>query len=129
MWSYRPYRREILSIQFDPWPLVITWSDFCNFIMGFASPYVSTLQNLVAISLLEIEIFRFYFITWPYVTRWPEGHVLDGCVYLTMIHQFAKFHSHRFCQREYITLLICHVTTHHHFVRVSYESIGRFFQP
>ena len=66
---------EILSFQSDTWPLLITWSDSYNFIMGFASPYVSTLQSLVATSLLEEEIFCFYFVRWSYVTSWSEGHV------------------------------------------------------
>ena len=54
---------------------------------------------------------------------------LDGCVYLTISHRLAKFRSHRSCQKEYVTLLLCHVTTHHHFFRETYESIGRFFKP
>ena len=53
----------------------------------------------------------------------------DGCVYLTISHHFAKFRSHRSCQRGYATLLLCHVTTQHHFFRETYESIGRFFKP
>ena len=68
-------KEEVLSFQFGTWLLVITWSCFCNFVMGFASPYASTLQSLVAISLLEEEIFHFWFVTRPYVTRWSEGHV------------------------------------------------------
>ena len=55
--------KKIFSILFifqvETWPLPITWSEFCNFIMGFASPYASTLQSLVVIHFLEEE--KFYF--------------------------------------------------------------------
>ena len=72
---------EILSFKFDTWPLLITWSEWCDFFMGFASPYVSTLQNFVVI--------------------W-----FHGCVYLTISHQLANFHGHRPWQRGYVTLII-----------------------
>ena len=103
---------EILSFRFDTWPLVITWSDSCNFIISFASPCVSTLQKFVAISPLAEEIFDLWF---------------DGWVYLTISHQFANFHSDRSCERGYVTIVICRVTTYHHFAKGSCESIGRFF--
>ena len=44
---------ESLSFQFVSWPLVITWSKSREFIMGFASSYVSTLQSLVAVNFVK----------------------------------------------------------------------------
>ena len=40
---------------------------------------------------------------------------------------FANFCANRPCQRGYITLLICHVVTHHHAVKRLFYSIGGFF--
>ena len=50
---------EILNFPFNTLHLVIAWPDSWNFILGFTSPYVSTHPGLVAVSLLEEEIFRF----------------------------------------------------------------------
>ena len=49
---------------------------------------------------------------------------LHGCVRLSINHQLAKFHGHRSFQRGYVTLLVYHVTTHHHIVRGSCDSVG-----
>ena len=46
-----------------------------------------------------------------------------GCVHLTISPQLAKFHDHRPCQRGYLMILICYVTTHYHFVKGSCDSM------
>ena len=83
---------------------------------------------------------------WPYVfwrkkyfvfclsrdLMWPGGQRntwLHGCIHLTISHQLPKFHGYRPYQRGYVTLLVCHVTTHHYAVRGSCGSIGRFLSP
>ena len=48
---------------------------------------------------------------------------IHGCVHLTISPQLAKFHDHRPCQRGYLIILICYVTTHYHFVKGSCDSI------
>ena len=47
---------------------------------------------------------------------------LHGCFFFTINHQLVKFHDHRSCQRGYVTLLVYHMTTHHHIVRGSCDS-------
>ena len=120
-----------LSFQFDMWPRMITWSEPCDFIMIFASPYVSKMQNLVVIVFWRKKYSVFslsHDLIWPGGQRnmWLHGHI-----HLTISHQPAKFHDHSSCKRGYVRLLVYHVTTHHHVVRGSRESIGGFhkFQP
>ena len=48
---------------------------------------------------------------------------LHECIRLAINHQLAKFHGHRSCQREYVSLLVYHRTTHHHIVKGSCDSI------
>ena len=53
---------------------------------------------------------------------WPgdQGNMwLHGWIYLVISHQLAMFYGHRPCQRGYVTLFVCHVTTYHYVVRGS----------
>ena len=116
---------EILSFQLDTWPHVIRFLQshyglrltICQLPAKFGGHKSFGGRNIL---LLVCQ-----------VTLWePDGQKdmwLDVCFYLTISHQLAKFYSHRSCQRGYVTPLICHLTSHHYFVRGSNEFIGRVF--
>ena len=57
----------------------VTTHDFVireSYDMGeFSSSFMTTLQRLVIIDLLEDEILSFQFVTWFHVITWSEGHV------------------------------------------------------
>ena len=120
---------EILSFQFDMRRLVITWSESCNFTTGFISTYSAPCK------VWWPYIFwwkKYFVVTLSRDLMWPVGQRdmwLHGCVHLTVSHQITKFCGFKPCQREYVTLLICHVTTNHHVVRRSWDSIGGFLSP
>ena len=99
--------------------------------MSFPLPYVSTLQKLVAIHLLEEEIFRFLSLSRDLMWAGGQGNMWrHGRIHVTISHQLAKFHGQRSCQRGYVTLLVCHmITIPHHVVRGSCDSIGGFLSP
>ena len=100
---------EILSFQFETWPPVITWSKSCHFIMGFASPYFSTLLDVWPKMFSHPKYFVF---SLPCDLMWAGGQTdmwLHGYVHLTISHQSVNFHGHtpwqRVCRRPYITTL------------------------
>ena len=94
--------------------------------MSFPLPYVSTLQKLVAIRLLEEEIFRFLSLSRDLMWAGGQGNMWrHGRIHVTISHQLAKFHGQRSCQRGYVTLLVCHmITIPHHVDRGSCDSIS-----
>ena len=94
-----------------------------------ASPQHTSAPCLVAISLLKEKYLVFslsFDLIWPGNQR---NMWLLGFLYLTISLQLAKFCGHRPCHGGYIALLIRHVTTHHHIVRWSCNSIGGFLSP
>ena len=52
---------------------------------------------------------------------------MDDFLKFQVLWCLSKFHVHRPCQRGCVTLLRCHVTTHHQVVRGSCNSIVGFF--
>ena len=52
---------------------------------------------------------------------------MDDFLKFQVLWCLSKFHVHRPCQRGCVTLLLCHVTTHHQVVRGSCNSIVGFF--
>lgn len=106
--------------------LVTSWDymiwESCDFIMSSASPHVSALPCLVAICLLEEEIFRFSLsrdLTWPRGQR-------DICIHLTISQQLAKIRGHRPCGRGDLNFSICYLTSHDHLIRLSSDIMDEF---
>ena len=109
-----------LSFQFDMWPRMITWSEPRDFIMIFASPYVSKMQNLVVIVFWRKKYSVFslsHDLMWPGGQRnmWLHGHI-----HLTISHQPAMFGGHRPCERGNVMFSICHVTSRDNVIRGHY---------
>ena len=64
---------EILSFQFDTWPLVITWSESCNFIMVFIiRPHPAKFGGQTSSGGRNISFLVCHVTSWDYVV---EGHV------------------------------------------------------
>ena len=104
----------------------VTTQSNCHVTFWVGPPYPDSVpyQVLEARGLVNVEIKRFWFDTWPsdwcvmWLCRWGPlilslpakfGVAWVGC--LTLSHHHAKFVVHRSCDSGYITFLICHVTT------------------
>ena len=80
----------------------------CDFVHEISSSWATTLQSLGSAGLVKVEIYCFWFVTWPrdrcvtWFCRWD--HII-------LSHYPAKLGVHRPCESGDITYFICHVTT------------------
>ena len=80
----------------------------------------------MAIGLVEEEIFCFWFVTWPHVTTWPEGHVtLWVSTPLYKSPSCQVWWSRALCKRRNSVFRL-QVTAHDFGVREPCDIMGKF---
>ena len=75
---------------------------------------------------------KYFVLSVSHDFMWPGGQgkmLLHGCLLFTLSRQLAKFHCHKPCQKGYVMLSICHLTTCHHILRESCDSTGGLLSP
>ena len=79
----------------------------CDFVHEISSSWATTLQSLGSAGIVKVEIYCFWFVTWPrdrcvtWFCRWDP---------IILSHYPAKFGVHRPRESGDITFFICHVT-------------------
>ena len=95
----------------------VTWHYWWNLFIISHHP-----AKLVATDVVQEKIFRFYFVTWPHVTKWPHYRWF----YLVISDFPAKFRDHTSFRKGDVKLSICHVTSHDHVIKRSCDIMGDF---
>ena len=92
----------------------------CKYMGRSSSQYVTTLLGIVDIDLVIMEIYCFWFVTWPHLgTYFKRDMWIYGWKPYTKSHPISMFSGHWSSTNGDIKYLICHVTSHNNVIEKS----------